>query len=131
MTKKPRPRALTIAELERINSSTALGTDHVLRELSKLAVIATDARAEQRREALRCAACEYFRQYRLAGQAFTQWTCQLCCVPQPAHHNTGVPRLCAGCAKTYGLCAECGGDIELAHRGRMMGRKPKKVAVPR
>jgi len=98
--------------------------------MAKLAILATDAKAEQRRAEQRCAACEYLKRYRLCGQAFTRWSCQLCGEEQPAHHNTGVPRVCLKCAATYGLCVDCGGDIETAHRGRMNGRKPKKRAKP-
>ncbi len=120
-------RALTIAELDWINYATGAAAIAIRNELSKLAVLASDAHVAQRYEAQRCAACEYLRRYRISGQAFTNWNCQLCKEAQPAHHNTGVPRLCSPCASTYGLCVECGGDLETRHRGRMTGRKPKRA----
>jgi len=119
-------RALTIAELERINYATGIGARNLLDQLSKLAIIASDAHVEKRREAQNCAPCFYLSRYRLAGQAFTHWNCQLCEAPQPMHHNTAVPRICAGCATTYGLCVCCGGDIETENRGRRTGRKARK-----
>lgn len=120
------PRALTIAEFERINYATGINARDLADQMAKLAIIATDAHAVHRRLAQRCGACEYLGRYRLAGQAFTRWSCQLCNAEQPAHPNTSVPRLCAGCAKTYGLCATCGGDLEMEPRGRRTGRKAKR-----
>lgn len=123
--RKPKPRALTIAELERVNYATGINAGHLADRMAQLAIIATDAHAVQRRAEQRCAPCEYLGRYRLAGQAFTAWKCQLCGEDQPSHPNTSVPRLCDGCAKTYGLCATCGGDIESRQRGRRTGRKAK------
>lgn len=122
-----KPRSLTVAELERINHATANGARNMAHEMAKLAVLATDTRAAERRARQCCAACEYLSRYRIAGQAFTDWKCQVCAVPQPAHSNTAVPRLCLGCARAYGLCASCGGDVELQHRGRLAGRRAKRA----
>lgn len=127
MPRPPRARALTLAELELVNTLTAHNASAIDSELSKLAILASDADVLPRRAARRCRACEYLKRYRLAGQMFTAWSCRLCAEPQPSHHNTAVPRLCMGCAAAYGLCAECGGDIETRHRGRKTGRKPKRV----
>lgn len=124
--RKKAPRALAIAELERINYATGTNARNLADQVAKLVLIATDAHAVQRRTEQRCCACEYLGRYRLAGQAFTRWSCQLCAKEQPMHHNTSVPRLCAGCAKTYGLCATCGGDLEMEPRGRRTGRKAKR-----
>jgi hypothetical protein len=120
-----KPRALTIAELERVNHITANNSRNLAHEIAKLATLATDANAAHRREAQRCAACEYLKRYRIAGQGFTRWNCQLCATEQPSHPNTAVPRLCSGCAKAYGLCVDCGGDIETEHRGRRTGKKAR------
>jgi hypothetical protein len=125
--RKKKPRALTIAELERINHATANGVRSVAREMAKLAILATDARAAERRVRQNCGACEYLSRYTIAGHGFTDWKCQVCATPQPAHPNTAVPRVCPGCAVVYGLCASCGGDMELQHRGRMSGRLARRV----
>jgi hypothetical protein len=117
--------ALTIAQLERINAVSAHNQERVTDRLRALATIATDAYAEARRAMQRCQACEYLNRYTLAGQAFTDWSCQLCKTPQPMHPNTSVPRLCSACAGAYGLCVTCGGDIEMQHRRRIIGRKAK------
>ena len=127
VTKAKKPRALTIAELERVNHATANNARSLAGKIAQLAILASDAHATERRNAQRCAACEYLNRYRLAGQAFTEWKCQLCKQPQPMHSNTAVPFLCLGCAKSYGLCIECGGDLECEHRGRRTGRKARKV----
>lgn len=124
------PRALTVAELERVNYATGIGSRNMADQMAKLAIIATDAHSAQRRAECRCPACEYLGRYRLAGQAFTAWKCQLCLVEQPSHPNTAVPRLCLSCAGAYGLCVSCGGDVEGIHRGRMTGRKAKKPLGP-
>lgn len=42
--RKKRPRALTVAELERINHATANGARNMAHEVAKLAILATDAR---------------------------------------------------------------------------------------
>jgi len=125
MTRPVKARALTIAELERVNHATANNARNLAHEIAKLATLATDARAEKRRAEQRCSACEYLHRYRLAGQAFTDWKCQIC-GDEHSHHNTAVPRLCLRCAKNYRLCAECGGDLETEHRGRRTGRRAKR-----
>ena len=126
MTHPKNRHVLTIAELEQVNHVTANNARNLRHQLEKLAEVAVDARAEQRRSEQRCAYCEYLRRG-LAGQAFTKWSCRLCQEPQPLHHNTAVPCLCRGCAVAYALCSECGGDLETEHRGRRTGRTPRTL----
>lgn len=121
--RKKAARALTIAELETINYSTGNNARSLENKLAQLSILATDAHYVARRAECRCRACEYLGRGRISGQAFTAWKCRICGDDQPMHPNTGVPRLCADCAKTYSLCATCGGDIETRHRGRRTGRK--------
>lgn len=125
--RKPKPRALTIAELERVNYSTGLNARNLADRVATLVIIATDAEADRRRKENQCAACAYLGRNRISGQAFTSWNCQLCKEPQPSHPNTGVPRLCGGCAEAYGLCVSCGGDLEMRTRGRLTGRRAQKA----
>ncbi len=126
MNDQPKRPALTIAQLESINAASANGQQRISDELRKLAILATDANAEQRREKRECQHCTYAGRYRLAGQAFTEWSCQVCSEPQEMHPNTAVPRICAGCSAAYGLCVTCGGDLDMKHRGRITGRKAKR-----
>lgn len=71
-------------------------------------------------EEFECAACWYLRRPRLAGQALTNTKCRVC-FKDMLFHNTDVDKTCKDCAKEYGLCCYCGGDIQ----GRL--RRKKKV----
>ena len=55
-----------------------------------------------------CKVCYY--NTRIAGQAFTDWSCQMC-GKEDHWSNTDTPKLCTDCAKTDNLCAHCGGHI--------------------
>ena len=68
--------------------------------------VSEDPRREDRLSRHECRACYYT--IRINGQAFTEYTCQMCGTAG-MHHNTGVPRLCGPCAEAKGLCARCMG----------------------
>ena len=74
-----------------------------------------------RLKALTCSYCFYFNSGSLAGQAFTEWTCEVCEKDQ-MHSNTGVPIACDACAKRHSLCKECGSDLH--------GRCRRKGSLP-
>ena len=66
---------------------------------------------EARRAASKqCKACYYLREPRMAGQAFTAFTCAICQVTQD-HHNTNVPKYCRACCDEHELCQTCGGRL--------------------
>lgn len=66
--------------------------------------VATDPRQKDRLARHECKACYY--QIRINGQAFTQYTCQMC-GKEDMHNNTGVPKICDNCADKNVLCARC------------------------
>jgi hypothetical protein len=68
-----------------------------------------DPRLEHRLARQECGPCFYTQ--RIAGQAFTGYTCELC-QNEHKHHNTAVPKICQGCASHNGLCARCCADME-------------------
>lgn len=48
----------------------------------------------------------------IAGQGFTQYTCEKC--GQLAwHHNTAVPKYCHSCSDKFYICKRCGADLLL------------------
>ena len=51
--------------------------------------------------------CKDCKQPRLAGQAFTNFTCPIC-KRELWWHNTGIPKVCMGCAENNDLCMRCG-----------------------
>lgn len=69
-----------------------------------------DPLAVQRQHRQECRACFYlFR--RVAGQAFTPYTCREC-GEEHQHPNTATPKLCQTCADARTLCRHCGGPRE-------------------
>ena len=56
-----------------------------------------------------CKKCLMDRCY-IAGQAFTEWTCQKC-GETFIHHNTNTPKICKMCSEEYNLCEQCGDVI--------------------
>lgn len=73
-----------------------------------------DKHKDRRHDLLECGACYYFGG-RIAGQGFTNYTCQVC-EEERTHHNTAVPRICRGCAQKLNICSRCGADIDLKRR---------------
>lgn len=57
-----------------------------------------------------CAYCFYFDSSRMAGQAFTEWCCDVCSKIH-THANTATPVVCDSCSKDHSLCVQCGRDI--------------------
>jgi hypothetical protein len=62
-----------------------------------------------------CVVCFYTD--RICGQGFTSYKCAICGSEQQ-WHNTCVPLICLGCAKTNDICKQCGSDIELRNRAQ-------------
>ncbi len=59
-----------------------------------------------------CRYCFYVRRGDIAGQAFTNYTCQLCGTEE-RWANTNVPKVCKPCSFTKNVCVRCRGDINL------------------
>ncbi len=73
-----------------------------------------------------CPTCFYLRAGRFViGQAFTDYTCGIC-HGTFQHPNTGVPKICPGCALKNELCARCGADVHLRERRRAEVKVPRK-----
>jgi hypothetical protein len=118
-------KALSAQQLERINLVTADRAERVSFRIHELARIVGDVAREARKTARRCAHCYYMQGHRLAGQAFTEWTCRLCGQVDTCQ-NTAHPVVCETCADAYGLCVDCGADVDLKHRSRR-DNKPRKA----
>jgi hypothetical protein len=119
--------ALTVAQVETINRTSQHQLEATSRFFQKAALVAGDGDRVRRDAARECVGCFYVRGPRIAGQAFTPWLCTICCVADQ-HPNTGVPRVCNGCAEAYGLCVTCGGDRDMKFRTKKFGRKARKVS---
>lgn len=116
-----RPR-LTLDQLEYVNAASQSRQKMVNDLLAKAAWIAGDGAKDRRLAARECKGCHYSS--RISGQAFTQWRCKFCGT-EDMHSNTGTPWLCNACSDAFGLCATCGGDIDMRHRTRRFGRLGK------
>ena len=61
---------------------------------------------------MECKKCRAESKGTLAGQGFTQYTCEKC--GQLAfHHNTNVPKYCYFCSTNNYICQRCGADLLL------------------
>lgn len=80
----------------------------------------TDPDAELRKRLHECPVCFYLTSG-MAGQSFTKYTCALCDETN-THPDTGVPKICARCAKEQDLCCRClgtvTGKLRRAHKGQ-------------
>lgn len=120
-----RTAALTIKELEHINSRSADKAYRVQLKLAAATILACDGHEAARLAARMCPYCFYADSH-FAGQAFTEWKCMLCPVTG-MHSNTSTPSLCIGCSESFGLCTSCGGDLEMRRRSKFQ-RKAKKLS---
>ena len=58
-----------------------------------------------------CIACYYFvTSFSWAGQAFTEYKCQLC-DKESMYHNTNTPKYCEECSKDNNMCVRCGSEL--------------------
>lgn len=104
-------RRLNKERVRRIEAATADSSEHAKDRLEQALAYTADTRKSERKQHNLCRSCFYFPRTRFAGQAFTDWTCPLCKLPQ-RHHNTCVPCYCPTCARAYKLCVHCGGRDE-------------------
>jgi ribosomal protein L37AE/L43A len=73
--------------------------------------IADEGKAVRYKQYL-CPMCAYIDIRGLAGQAFTNWKCDICS-QEFTYHTTAVPHVCEKCAETWHVCTKCGADIDL------------------
>lgn len=78
----------------------------------------SDPDKKTRLSQLECPSCFYLSVGRVAGQAFTQWSC-LACGEEGTHPNTGTPKLCRSCAEKFHLCVDCCADLDLQLRSKL------------
>lgn len=86
-------------------------------------IAATDGERAKRLAALRCKWCWYMLHGRIAGQAFTSWTCAECAT-EHQHSSTATPKLCEPCARELELCRECCADLDFRHRRTLHRMRP-------
>lgn len=126
-----RTKALSVAELERVNQASADRALRVADALRKAAILAADQEREKRLAAKECQACFYVRKLTsIVGHGFTRWSCRICGA-DGQHANTGTPRVCGECSDGFRLCVSCGGDIEMCRKSKFdrKRRKPRKGSV--
>lgn len=101
-----RPLALNEAAIDR----ASWRSDRLVKGTIALAQrLVDDPQRAVRLEQCACLPCHYTA--RVAGQAFTGYTCAGC--QQPSEHpNTAVPLLCRPCAQARGLCRGCGARLQ-------------------
>jgi hypothetical protein len=93
-----------------VSFRTHLAKRRIQEHVNMVELQATDPGKTARISLNECVACYY--QTRIAGQAFTDFVCEMCTVVN-THHNTAVPRMCDSCASKRSLCRRCGADREL------------------
>ena len=121
-----RVKALSVAELDRINQVTADRALRVQDVLARAAILAADHERTKRLEARQCRCCYYVRKLTaIVGHGFTKWKCTLC-PAEGQHHNTGTPRVCDECSDGFQLCVMCGGDIEMRRKSKFERKWRKK-----
>jgi hypothetical protein len=101
--------------LDEVRSSTHFAERRCDDFLTKAENLGEDRQAYERHKAQECLWCYYVAGNRIVGQAFTNYHCKGC-YADFAHHNTGVPALCADCAKNHRLCRQCGADLDYKNR---------------
>ena len=106
---------LTSLDVYRTTRSNQYRLKGIIDTAQKLAADPHKAHRLARHE---CALCFYSG--RVAGQAFTRYTCRIC-KQEHQHPNTGVPQVCGSCAETHALCGHCGGGIDL---DQPLGERP-------
>ena len=83
--------------------------------IEKLDHYKRDTKKAQRLERHECKTCYYLLGDRIFGQAFTPYPCGVCHETN-SWANTGVPKVCLGCANKLRLCVRCGADINMRKR---------------
>lgn len=82
----------------------------IIRE--QLASCDADDKRKERLAIRECRSCYYFDRGRMAGQAFTEFACQLCHA-KAMHGDTVVPKGCWACSDMWHICVRCMGDLHL------------------
>ncbi len=100
---------LTFDQVERINFETTIRKERIDELETNLLALQHDDDRDARLRANECPYC-YYIYSRIAGQAFTDWSCGIC-GKQDTHCNTATPRYCSNCADEHRLCVACGGTV--------------------
>jgi hypothetical protein len=106
--------------LRKINDATNWSKRHYFERVEAIKNAEEDVDESKRVLIAReCRWCYYIYNTRMAGQAFTPWTCPGC-VKSFAHPNTATPKYCKDCAYKYRVCVTCGGDQNMAVKRRKL-----------
>ncbi len=93
-----------------------MGLERAKRYRRALACWELDNLKDSRLKNEKCKSCFYF-DFSVSGQAFSERACRNAnCVEVSLGHNTNVPEYCTACSKKYGICRDCGGDIQQRER---------------
>lgn len=113
-------------DVNHISTSTITSRHRAERLDKALAHYKIDSSKEVRRKVFKCKSCYYF-DFGVAGQAFSEKPCKnMECDKYSRWPNTAVPAYCEECAKEYGICRSCGGDLEQIDRRSL--KPPKRRA---
>jgi hypothetical protein len=112
-------------DINRLRTTTSYNRKHLDEWIDNAERAYTDADRKGREAHQRCRWCHYARAGRVALQAFTEWTCIVCDVAQPPHHNSNHPKVCVACACANNLCTECGGDFDMRDRRKVERKRAK------
>jgi hypothetical protein len=112
-------RRITVPEVARVNAVSSSNMLRVHDFIARGLEAANDGKKAERLSACKCIYCFYLNRGRLVGHGFTAWKC-LACDFEGQHSNTGVPRYCETCSAELNLCIECGGDLEMRYRRKVV-----------
>lgn len=105
-------------DLNELNYKTFISRSRVNRILALADNLKKDPDKTKRLNGLHCLIC-WYQSGKIVGQAFTSWSCKSC-GQTGMHPNTGVPQLCNNCAEKMQACIECGGDLNLKKRKKLI-----------
>jgi hypothetical protein len=97
---------------------TETNRDRIAKLRISLARYDDDADRAKRLEKCECKFCYYYMTSRIGGAACSQRPCGLC-KAMIYSGSTNVDVLCHACGKERGMCARCGGDLEMKVRRKV------------
>ena len=97
---------------KRVQELTRRKLESIKRLKDGLESLSKDSSKDARLAQGLCLHCFYLKGATLAGQAFTEYQCQVC-DNQNMHPNTATPDVCDNCSKKHNICCDCGADLNL------------------
>lgn len=95
---------------DKVESETMWMRRYIVNQQKRLDSCLKDLNREARLKLHECRKC-YYLLGKIAGQAFTDYTCRNCGI-ELSHPNTNVPKYCDACAAEHHACIRCGASLE-------------------